>query len=699
MALPAPLELLDENAMIGMLKFEERVPVRRWQDILQRFDAAPNKGAAIIELRREYGEAVKLSQSTLYNKLKRYRTEGLVSLFPARARKRLLKQRAVPNAFVVWFRTLALDSQRACGSAAAIRSLFTDHLCAGEVIPGYDTDWRGIWRRDHPNGQPPATCPYAEGRVFPDGWSTRSLYRLLPDEYGRVAARIGTKAGRELLPKLPSTRVGLRVASVFVADDRHHDAMVKFAGNVGAHGVVELGALELLTAHYCTWGAKPIREKTDGTREYLREVFMRYLIADILCHVGYDPMGCKVIGESGTARLPEEVQRLIAKLTLNKVEFVTGAILNAPIAKGLMPGEARGNYRMKAALESAHARYKNDMGLLPGQKGADPEHAPEDLESKRSYHRSLMKACIALAHDNADLVQHVATPFPEYYSYLNAVGLVYQRIANDPNHSLEGFSECGFVVPEFLLPGFAAPQPIATLEHMEPEDRALYDALIRRDPRRQVNRLMSRREAFDYMQQRSELMRLPDSCVPEILGPQLGDVLTVTREGEFVVPDKYIAGKRYQVAAICVLPSGVHQSLDRGTRWLVHLNTLNATEAFVSTPDGVYVGKAPVLTPGTKYDFSHKNLSILTEMESAQLKRLAPTAEKRLRARAEMAERNVALLTGRDPLADIDQAATDAEHAAQARRHLDPASLVDHDNPSDDEPIAATAFSPTALLG
>jgi hypothetical protein len=657
--MPTPISiqsmLVHEGDLLAQLTFAERAPVTLWQDVLRRFEAAPDKGEAMRTLTTEYAGVLKISQGTLYRKLEAYRKEGLAALFPRAARRRILRESRLPTAFVTWWQTLCCDSQRMTGTAAAYRSLFNDHLGAGRVIPGYNTDWRGIWTLDHDGAQPPEVYPYVPDKTTPHGWSMRSLYRYAPDEYGRTAARIGTKAARELLPKIPSTRVGLRFGSVFIADDRFHDAQVKFAGNLSAQGVVELGAIELLTAHYCTWGAKPVREQADGTREHLREAFMRYLVADILCRIGYDPLGCTIIGEHGTARIPEALLALITRLTCGKVTFQAGAILNAPIVRGLLPGAARGNFRMKAALESAHNRYKNDMALLPGQKGADPAHAPENLPAQQSYHRALMKACVALAGQNPDLMQHVSSPFPDYYSYLNAVGLVYDRIAATEQHHLEGFEQCGFVVDEFSLFGDTW-RPLSDLDQLPAEQRAMIRAALALNPRSQRPRVMSRREAFAYCQRRSDLMRLPDSIVPELLGPELGDLLMVGQDATLSVPDKYLPRVAHQVAAVAVLPSGCHQPLNRGTRWLVHLNPLSATQAFISTPDGIYVGKAPVMVAGTKYDVHHANLALLNQMEAAELKRLAPVGEKRLREMVAMKATNFKALTGRDALAEAAEA-------------------------------------------
>jgi len=696
MSTPFALQLMSDAELIGMLTVKERDAVLLWKDVVRRFDNASDKVAVISQLERELRGSIRISRATLYRQAKAFRKEGLLGLFPVKARRRVTAETSIPPEFVeeCW-KLVACQSQRNQGTAAAYRSLFYDWLIPGKVIPGYGTDWRGIYTRQHDGSPAPQHCPYLPHRCTPVGWSERNLRRFLPDRPAITAARIGTLAARELLPKLPSTRVGLAFGSVFVADDRFHDAQVKFSGNLMPQGVVELGAIELLTGHYCTFGMKPVREREDGTREHIREAFMRYLVADILCRIGYNANGCKIIGEHGTARIPTDTQGLLKDLTGGRVEFCTGAVLNAPIAKGLLPGAARGNYRMKAALESAHGRYKNDMALLPGQKGADPAHAPEDLPAKQAYHKALMKACVALAEQNPDLCNRIASPFPDYHSYIQACGLVYDRIADDITHTLEGWYECGFSVDEFSL--FSGEwKPLAEIDRLKPEQRALILAALRADPRSVRPRRMSRREAFAYMQQRSDLIRLPDSIVPAILGPDLGDMLNVEKDGTLQVPDKYLPATRHQVAAWCKMPDGNTQALTRGSKWLIHFNPLNAREAFVSTPDGAYIGKAPVLLPGTKFAPDHANLATLGAMERDMLKQLRPVADKRLRDRANDLENNVAVLA--ETMPELADSISRRQIEQKAHKGFKPVSLLDDTDTDDDFNETEPAFNAAALL-
>jgi len=684
------------NVMLAQLPPRERDQVRVWVDIVEQFRRADNKSLALETLNQEYAHLVRFSRGTLYRKVSAYEANGVLGLFPGRVRRMIEEQTPLPPRFIEFWQRLCCDNQRK--TAPAFRSLYYDHLTAGRVIPGYETDWAGIFRLQHPGWSAPAACPYEPHSCEPDGWSERNLRRYAPGTYQLVVARQGTAAGREYLPKLPTTRVGLPFGRVFVVDDVEHDAQVTFVGNRSPQGVVELGALELLSAHYCTWGAKPIRERADGTREKLRENYMRYLLADIACRIGFSPDGCLVCGEHGTARLPGDLLETLNRWSGNLFEFAAGGKLNKPMTKGLFLGLRRGNFRFKAALESHHNLKKNDLAALPGQKGADPAHAPEDLVSRQQYHRALMKACIALAERDPQIYEKVRSDFPLYYDYINAVLRIYDRIAQRTHHRIEGYQECGFVRHEWRLHPDDTWKPESLLDELDDSERDAVRALIRANPRdRYRTRLMSPGEAFTYCSANDELMRLPEAAAPQILGPDLGQVLSVDKDSTITVADEYLPGRKYPVAAIVRTPEKTEHALERGSRWMVHLSPFDGTRAYISTPDRAFVGTAPVLVGGTKIDLTatRRNLGIVAKVESAELKRLAPIAEQRLREQTDMHEHNARLLSGRDPLGE--QQAAQEQRAAL--KHFSPADLAGDDAEDSFEPEeAAASFDAHDLL-
>lgn len=640
------------NDVFERASFEQRAGLHRWRLIVEQFTAAPDKDAAAIEIREKFG----VPQSTLYRRIRAFRENGPAALLPAGARRRIAAAPStLPPAFVSFWQVLCEENQRKI--APAYRSLFFDHLLAERTIPGYGetgqgATWRGIYAAEHPGWSIPEECPYRPYDATPNGWSEATLRRYAPDKYCLTAARIGRAAASEYLPKVPTTRVGLRFGQVFVMDDVYHDTKVTFAGNREAQIVVELGALELLSGHYCSYGLKPVREKDDGGREVLREAYLRYLLADIAVRIGVCQEGALIAGEHGTARAPASVLAVLNRwFGREMIRFEAGGLRHAPIARGLFEGRPGGNFRFKAALESHHNLKKNELAQLPGAKGKDPEHAPEDLATKEAYHRTLVKACSAVA-DRPDLVDNIRSPFPSYWQYAEAVALLYDRIADRKNHSLEGFDECGLTMEEFRLSEAQAWAPLADLvaEASDQERAAIY-ALIQADKSRRYNRrVMSPREAFAHSARTQNVVRLPEAAVPEILGPELGRSLPVDVDQTLRFEDPYIAGKVYGIAAIARTARGDFL-LERGAKYLIHLSPIDARFAYVSTAAGVFIGKAPVLLPGSKADVdaARRNLAIVREVESIELRRLLPVAAKRLREAASMSANNAEVLRGIAP--------------------------------------------------
>lgn len=658
----------------------ERKRVELWADIVTQFIAADDKRAAVEFLVREYGATLPVSQPTIYAKVGAWKAEGWVGLLRKCWRERYLAETCATSEFRAFiermWKPLCERSQRV--TAAAYRSLFFDHLRAGKVIEGYGMDWRGIWRADqrHPGMDPPEECPYAPDSCYPRGWSRRNLYHHAPDKFERSAARIGIGHASSYLPKIPSSRVMLPYGRVIVIDDMHHDVKVRLLGNREPQIVVEMRALELKTGATCARGVKPVREREDGTREYMRETFLRFLMADVLVNHGYHPDGLLVLGELGTARLPEDLLKTLntwAGGTADNpvIEFEAGGIVDIPLAKGLFAGRGRGNFRFKAALESVWSLQKNELAMLAGQKGADPEHAPEDLEARVRHDKGLMTICHALMRDRPDLVDHIRGVFPSYHQYLEALSIVYDRIEHRHDHHLEGFEESGFVVPVWRLGKGEKWRPEAELDHMSAEMAEPIRALMRQDPALYTDlQVMSPAEASAASRARTELVRLPAAAVPDILGPTLGDVLPVTDDGTMLVPDRYAIGKRYPVAAIVLTIDGRKQLLPRKTKWLVHINPFDGRLAYVSTPEQQFVGVAPVMVAGSRIDREtmERNLGILQEVKTREVKRLTPFAELRLQELAENAEHDLTTITGENPIhAAQERAAHDQESAERAR--------------------------------
>jgi len=643
---------------------QERERVAQWVDVLTAFDKAPDKGLAVQELCEKYAGAMKISKQTIYRKAEAVQARGWPGLLRKKYLTAYMEETNSSSEFAAFiaqgWKPLCESSQRV--TAAAYRSLIIDHLVAGKTIPGYETDWRGIWRLDHKrkNMRCPDTCPYQLDKNSPRGWSRRNLYRHAPDSYELAATRIGMATASKYLPSIPTTRVGLPFARVLMIDDVYHDVKVRLLGNKEPQIVVEMRGIELLTGSLYSYGIKPVRERADDTREHLREDFTRYLIADVLVNKGYCPDGLLVCGEKGTAKLPDDLMATLRKWGGETIVFQAGGIVDTPLAKGLLAGRGKGNPQFKAAVESAHNLMKNEVALIRGQKGADPVHSPEDLPTRIRQDKTLMKICHGLLLERPDLCDKLRGLFPSYYQYLEFLNLIYDRIDHRTDHHLQDFEEVGFVKPLWRICDGDSWKPESMLDEMDPSVADNLRAIIQSNPRKHYNfSVMSPAEAQQYCRQHQELIYFPAAAVPEILGPTLGDVEPVGDNDTIRIKDKYIAGKSYPVAPHVRTLDGSKKLLPRGSKWLVHINPFNEREAYISTPDERFVGVAPVLVAGSRIDREayQQNIKILSSIKAAEAKRLAPIADQRLKELYETASHDVQLITGRDPIADAHEIA------------------------------------------
>jgi len=670
----------------GTLTGEERKQADYWLKMVRRIEAAENPLDEIARIVTEQGHVRGVSRSTLYRKREAFRLHGVAGLVRAHGRHRRAGH-VLPVEFCRWWQGLCGLHQRK-KVAAVYRHLFTDWLCAGKPIPGYDADWRGIWMLE--NGRAaPAECPYRPYDATPHGWSYRNLFDLAPDEDVWTAAAVGPWAGSAYLPKVPHTRVGLELGQIYVIDDVEHDLKVNFAGQAEAQRPVELGALELLTGHYASFGLCPVRLRADGTREKLKEAYVRYLLVDLLCRIGIHPKGMLILSEHGTAAVRSELMdRIRSVCGPDMVRVEAGNCFGEPLVAGLFAARPRGNPRWKAALESHHNLKHNMLGMLPGQVGMDRDRAPEEVAARDRENKLLTAAADALAIDRPDIAEALARPYVEWSQFCAAVSELYRRVAYRTDHRLEGFAECGFTVQEFRLDESMPWLPMDRLDAMPPERKAVALALIDSCKGLAKCRVMSPAEAWNAAARRVELKRYPMSVAAVLLGPELAT-------GREVEPDGTVRLRvegsprvvRYQ--AIATDDRGAELAIPRGSKVLCHVNPMNWQEALASLPDGRYLGVLRALEATTHGDREAEkvNMGLRQKAVMERARRLAPVAEGQLRRRMDAAEANANLLLDADPAEIAAEAAEDKRALrGRVRREVEASELAAWDMPEASDP-------------
>ena len=624
------------------LSTEERTVVNFWLDVIVRFEAAPDKMLAIAEIQARNPGRKGLSSSAIYARVSAYRSDGLEGIIPIRAMRKLgIADGGLPTEFVNWWQTLCVQNQRG-KIAAAYRSLIIDHLMAGEVIAGYSADWRGIYAAEHPHAPLPRTCPYRVSGLVPHGWSYRNLVALRPSEDVMAACTMGVGAGRMLLPSIPHTRAGLPFGSLFVVDDIQHDNKVNFLGQQQAERPLELGMMECLTGRFVSWGVVPTRRNEDGTREMIKESYMRYLLCDLLCRVGIHPDGCTILAEHGTAAIRGALLEQINSLIGGRLRVSTSSVLGEPLVAGLFAERPRGNPKFKAMLESTWNLLHNELAALPGQVGKDRDHSPQDITGRDRENGQLVKIAQELPERYAAAL---IMPYVNYHDFVKALTLVKQRIEMRSDHNLEGWEACGFT-RQVVVHQDGHEVCLDDLRKKLPSDKfAAFMAnaeILGADVRCQR---LSPLEAWRKCERDTRLVRYPLSVAAVVLGPTLGKVIEVKRDGTLEMTNEFTR-ERISYAAMAESDSGIAIPLVRGTKYLVHINPFDRTRALISTDDGRWIGVAKGFVATTHGDTEavKENLGTLSTVRAEHSRQVARVLDPVVRARREAVEHNLSVI-------------------------------------------------------
>lgn len=323
------------------------------------------------------------------------------------------KRQALPAEFVEYWKQLCQENAR-CNAQARVKLVMSWRR--RENIPGYESfpGWPSI----------------------PSGWSKANLARLAPSKFELAAARIGRSAAADHRPMVYTTRQGLWVGSHYLFDDLWHDHFVNVLDTRKTGRPLEFHSLDLFSACKVAWGMKVRTENDLGINEGLRESQMRFLLAYLLGAFGYSQRGTVMVVEHGTAAIREDLEKILFDVTGGKITVSRSGMQGAPAFAGQYAGRSKGNFRFKAALESAGSLYHNAFGFLPGQTGPDAERRPEQLHGMLRHNDALLAAMAALPEERARLLRF---DLLEFRQFQELAADIYGRINSRTDHDLEGW--------------------------------------------------------------------------------------------------------------------------------------------------------------------------------------------------------------------------------------------------------------------
>lgn len=681
-----PITTAEIDRLFAVMPGDAATKILSFADALAVFAQARDKKAAAAAMAARLAPIgyKGLSLKSLYRKLDDFRNEGVWSLVPGKYKREGVRGLVANEAFVEHWQTLVLENRRKM--RPAWRKLVCD-FCAGADIPGVGT-WRELYlqlRGFMPSAGEP--CPWSE-RNPPPGLSFRNLLKFKPSDFAMVAAHHGMAEAKSRFGfTVSKTRVGLSCCQLVEFDDMWYEHSVMFPGNSAPQRVVEFAAIDVLTGHVICYLPKPIRERADGTRETLKAAWAKYAYHYVLCVSGLPPERVVFVGERGTTKADAEFEAALKLVNAwreaqgrGPVEWRTGALANAPIAKGLHDGAAKGNPRNKPHIEQMHATLKNAIGHVIGEIGGGRGVQPEETGAMVAEAKRLT----ALALISNLPVEKVKTPFLSWSAYSEVIDRAHRDMDERADHSLEGWEECGFVKGEFRLKAEASWRAVKALKDMSPEEAGAVAALVKAGMAEYREVRLSPREAWE--RSKGVLKPVPEYLSPLILGSELCCVAKVTGNMQFVYKDPNV-GSRLTVAAIA---GG--KLLARGAVYRVWVNPLDGGKAYVCDMQGRFLGVAKVLQ-SVRADATPEDLAVQLGLRqkvlSDEAKRLAPIARRRLAAANGRAAENLAALGLDDPVAE-------EERAESVRRYLADAKGVqisDEDFIPDSEPEADPGMS------
>jgi len=632
------------------LNAEVRRDVTFWMEVCERIATAKSANAAIADEAHRLAHMPRCSQATIRRKFYAFKRNGWQGLINRCKTRKGGAELSIGE----HFKAACAENQRS--SKQAYRDMMREFR-DGKYIEDVGT-WVQVWNAENPRQKPPQVCPR---NWTPKGWTYENLMRVCGlTAYERTASRIGRGAAMDFLPSVYSTRLGLRPGQIYQFDDMWHDARVNFGNNKVARRAIELACLDVASASRIAYGLKPRREDIEsGKLKNLTEVDMRMLLAHVLINIGYHPDGCTLVVEHGTAAVGSDFELDLGRLSGGAVKIQRSGIINEQIHKGLFLGAARGNFKLKAALESQHALMHSAVASLPGQMGMNRDNSPEQQHGMAQYNSQLIKAAAALPPERAKLLRY---PFLDFNKYAAVIAELYDILDWRTEHNLEGWDSNK--VEEFRVStSLDVWMPMDKLFELPDPERLAINALIDSDPYEYARpRDLSPREVWNNGL--DALVRLPKSSMPMILGERLGTIRKVQDDGLICFQNaEYGPGEFRYLARNIQTPDGFRINLLPGTDYLIHINPFNLDECFISDLQGAFLGLAMRWQTVAKNDVDALNRQVgkVAKIDSQLRTPLARRGQGIIKDKIEMHKHNAKVFAG----APVTDAELDAHNRIQ----------------------------------
>ena len=287
---------------------------------------------------------------------------------------------------------------------------------------------------------PETRTPIDPETGYPIGWSLTNLLRKenMPTSFELSAVRQGRAAAASHRALVYTTRRHLYVGQQRMWDDKWLDVETVDLSTGQRGRALEFHGIDVKSAFKFKWGNRQRVKRDDGTHQELCERDFRFLLAATYATIGYHPEGTLEIIENAKTNIPEWLETLLGKATNGALKFQRGGMSGLPAHVGQYEGRGKGNFRLKASLESLGGAEHNELAYLRGQSGKDRMHAPEEQHGRQRHTDMLLSVLSQLPPERIEWLS---------WDYCTTIELrlileeVYGRMALRSDHSLEGWDE------------------------------------------------------------------------------------------------------------------------------------------------------------------------------------------------------------------------------------------------------------------
>ena len=328
-----------------------------------------------------------------------------------------------------------------------------------------------------------------------------------------------------------------------------------------------------------------------------------WYVLHILTTVGYrtDEVGTTLVKEHGTAntrsnqslRTPlgfHSFETAVTSLLDGHVRLDDSGLYNRAVWAELVHGpKPSGNPRFKAPIESFFHIVRNYHLALPGQTGRNVDEAPEENYGLIGYETKLAEKAASLPDAIRHAIRSELFTAAEFGWFSH---LAYQALNERTEHRIQGWEDCGFVVPAWRW-AEDPPEMWRTREELAALPQHLIDHAnhqARLDPSLRKPMRLSPADAMHSVSDDPSIRRMTREDAVLLIPIEWAHPVRVRDKHEIVIADPMLSTEPLVYFSELTNANGRKEYLQPGDNVLAHVNPFDLDRLLILDQSGRYIG-------------------------------------------------------------------------------------------------------------